>query len=140
MQVLLICIMALLADGRTFKYDKRVYEKRMLGMEVPELIYVPRIELHCAVSLLGLLHRGLRVAYSLRSRRHDGSNSWFPRHARWTNAADEWARPPLAVSWTSGGLDGEEAGRPIMPRMILGVGFKLPLQLPQGYKRQGARC
>jgi hypothetical protein len=26
---------ALLADGRTFRKDKRVYENRMLGMEVP---------------------------------------------------------------------------------------------------------
>jgi hypothetical protein len=30
-----VCIVAILADGHTFRKDKRVYEKRMLGMEVP---------------------------------------------------------------------------------------------------------
>jgi hypothetical protein len=31
----LICTVALLADGHTFRSDKRVYEKRMLGVGVP---------------------------------------------------------------------------------------------------------
>jgi hypothetical protein len=30
-----ICIVALLADGRTFRSNKRVHEKRMIGVEVP---------------------------------------------------------------------------------------------------------
>jgi hypothetical protein len=55
-QVLPVCIMALLAGGRTFENEKRVYVKRMLGIEVPYLIYVPRVELHRAIDLLGLLH------------------------------------------------------------------------------------
>jgi hypothetical protein len=34
-QVLPICIVVLLADVHTFKSDKRVYKKRMLGIEFP---------------------------------------------------------------------------------------------------------
>jgi hypothetical protein len=33
--VLPICIVALLADGHTFRSNKRVYEKRMPGIGVP---------------------------------------------------------------------------------------------------------
>jgi hypothetical protein len=57
--------MALLVDGHTFGSDKRVYEKRMLGIGVPWLIYVPCVELHRTVGLLGLLRRRSRVAHSI---------------------------------------------------------------------------
>jgi hypothetical protein len=48
-----VCIVAHLADEHTYSSDKRVHEKRVLGIEVPYLIYVPRVELRCTVGLLG---------------------------------------------------------------------------------------
>jgi hypothetical protein len=47
-----VCIVALLANGYDFRSDKSVYENKILGIGVPELIYVPHIAL-CHV--LGLM-------------------------------------------------------------------------------------
>jgi hypothetical protein len=96
----------------------------MLGIEIPLLIYVPHIELHCVVGLLGLLCRRSRDAHSLRSHGHDGLHSLMPSHAGWTNGADEWAWSPLAVSGVSCGLVDEEVEVLSKPRMILGERFK----------------
>jgi hypothetical protein len=46
---LLVCIVALLADGHAFKSDKSVYDSKMLGIGDLQLIYVRM--LGCAMSL-----------------------------------------------------------------------------------------
>jgi hypothetical protein len=50
------------------------------------------------------------------------------------NVADEWARPPLAVSGVSCGLNGQEVEALSMPYMIPGVGLEWPLQFLLRYK------
>jgi hypothetical protein len=98
------------------------------------LIYVPRVELRHVVGLLGLLRQRSRVAHSLRCRGHDGSHSWFPHHAGWINAADEWARSPLIVSGMSCSLDGEEAKALSTPRTILSMDLEWLLWYLLRYK------
>jgi hypothetical protein len=70
----------------------------MLGMGVPWLIYVPRAELHCAISLLGLFCQRTKATYSFQSHGHDGSSSLLPRHAERIDIVDVWAQFPLIVS------------------------------------------
>jgi hypothetical protein len=51
-----VCVVALLADEHIYRSDKRVDEKRVLGIEVPWLIYVPHVELRCPVGFFGSFH------------------------------------------------------------------------------------
>jgi hypothetical protein len=49
---LLVCIVALLADGHAFKSDKSVYDSKMLGIGDLQLIYVPHVGLCHVIGLL----------------------------------------------------------------------------------------
>jgi hypothetical protein len=56
-----ICGLAYLYHGTlakmcTFRSDKGMHEKKTLGIRVPYLICIPRMELSRVVGLLGLLH------------------------------------------------------------------------------------
>jgi hypothetical protein len=72
--------------------------------------------------------------HSLQSHGHDGSHSWLPHRAGRIDAADEWARSPLAVCRVSRGLDGEEVEALSTPRMTLGVDLKWLFQFLVWYK------
>jgi hypothetical protein len=100
----------------------------MLGIGVPYLICVPRMELCRAIGLLGLLHRGTKATHSSQNRGPDGSPSLLPHHAGWINIIDMRARSPLAVSGALHGLGGKKAKAPSTPRTIPGVGFEQPLR------------
>jgi hypothetical protein len=53
-----VCIMVLLAKVHTLKNDKGMHKrKEMLGIRIPYLVCVPRMELRRIAGLLGLLHR-----------------------------------------------------------------------------------
>jgi hypothetical protein len=55
---LLVCIVVLLAKVHTLKKDKGMHErKKMLGIRIPYLICIPRVESRHVVDLLGLLCR-----------------------------------------------------------------------------------
>jgi hypothetical protein len=54
-----------LADEHTYRGDKTVHEERMLGIEVPYLIFVPCVELQCTIGSLGSFRRRPRVAHFL---------------------------------------------------------------------------
>jgi hypothetical protein len=92
------------------------------------LIFVPCVELHRVVHLLGLLHRGTKATRSSQNHGHDGSPSLLPHHARWIDVVDVRAQSPLIVSGALRDLGVERAEVLSMPCTILGVGFERPLQ------------
>jgi hypothetical protein len=53
-----VCIVVLLAEMRTLKSDKEMHQrKEMLGIRIPYLVCIPRVESHRITSLLWLLRR-----------------------------------------------------------------------------------
>jgi hypothetical protein len=114
-----------LANERNYRSDKRVRERKIvLGIEVPKLIYIPHVELRCAIALLGSLHQKSWAAHFLQSHGHDGSCSRLPSYADRTNTADEWAWSPLTVSEPSCYQGNEEAKASSMLHMIPGMGYE----------------
>jgi hypothetical protein len=113
---------------RTFRSDKGVHQKKMLGIGIPELTCILHVELHHAIQLLGLLYQGTKATHSSRNRECDGSPSLLPRHAGWIDVVDARARSRLVVSGALHGLDGDKAEVPSMSRAIPDVGSKWPLQ------------
>jgi hypothetical protein len=49
-------------------------------------------------------------------------------HASWVDVVDVWAQSPLIVNGVLHDLDGKEVKAPSMPRPILDVASKWPLQ------------
>jgi hypothetical protein len=109
-------------------------KKKMLAMGVPQLIYVPCVELRCAIGLLGLPHQRTKAIHSFRRHGHDGSPSLLPHHAERVDVVDMWARSPLIVSRVLHGLDGQKVKAPTTPCIISGVGSKRPLQFSLWHK------
>jgi hypothetical protein len=97
---------------------KECVKKEMLGMRVPYLFYVPRVVMHHAVGLLGLLHQQTKSTHSFQSCEHHGSPCLLPHHAGQVHVVDVWA-------WMSGvlcGIDDEKTEAPCTLCIIPGMG------------------
>jgi hypothetical protein len=97
--------MVLLAEVHTLKSDKGMHKrKEMLGIRIPYLVCIPRVESCRIAGLLGLLHRRTVATDSTQS---GGPPSLLPCHASWVDVVDVLARSPLAVDGVVLGPDGE---------------------------------
>jgi hypothetical protein len=112
-----------LVDENTHK-DEKGYMKLALGMEVPQLLYVPRVGLHYAVGFFGSFRWRSRVTHILWCCGCVGLPSGSPNHVKRTSVADEWAWSSLPMSGVPGGSIGEQHKMFGMPLTILGVGLE----------------
>jgi hypothetical protein len=96
---------------RTIAVKLRTFEKTNEAFDVTRwMLPIIRVAHECQRS---------RVAHFLQSRECVSSPSWSPNHDGRTNAANEWAWSPLAVSGVLHDQGGKQPAMLGMPRMML---------------------
>jgi hypothetical protein len=121
-----IILLGLRTANNTLKSDKGMHKRiEMLGIRIPYLVCIPRMESCHIAGLLGLVHWWTE---DTRSSRSGGSPSLLPWHTSWVDVVAMWARSPLVDNGALLGLDGKEVDAPSVPRTILDVGSEWPLR------------
>jgi hypothetical protein len=104
------------------KSDKGMHKKRkkILGIEIPYLVCLLRVELCHVAGSLGDPVDGIDATHSSQS---SGSPSLLFCRTSWVDVVDVWVRPPLVVNGMAHGSGGEEVKEPSPPRNILNGRF-----------------